>query len=640
MFPAYRFDPALVWPECATSLVPVGKNSLLTATKANGPDRPLSAITLALAFKLGRGNFSVPSTISPQAFMKEVNGVLEPAGVPEDRAAAWADSILLPPTATLPDMSLVPRRMDALNFDLHTYQVDNAGWCAYRRGAVLAHGCGVGKTATAVAAAIAAKRFGTCSARRCFIIAPVNAFNTWNKIKPELQAEFQEVVLWSMDSLHLLVALDTTLGGAVIFDEAHSFKTLKKTARTSEAHHLRRCFDWGVTLTGSMLHTGAGGAISVQDLACPGLSRFMDDMAFGRAFGCIHLRDRPGRRGKTIKQPVLGLVSEEMKPEFATYLMRSTRSLSLKSEEVMSCVTVPDQTCMEVDCWAKPTWMVEPEWSWAPDLGWIDLLAQLSSCIRKEELEMATALVPELKAAKPDAIYARIEERLRDPFDPVHTAEDNVEQAKYMRLRLKNRGLPNFSRLIFEANRVGRLHKYIWCDPKRGYEYRAGPPGFEAPKIAWLREWFMANPKEPLVCAAAGTTTVNAAKALLDELKISHHIIRGGVSPEDRAVFEDAFQRGEVQVMLVQQKAGSVSITLTRAATTVLLDATNSPIDYEQLLARTCRQGQKRDCYHYDLIFGAMQSKLLTALKRGCMFDSTVRIELERQFRDASAIRP
>jgi hypothetical protein len=88
--------------------------------------------------------------------------------------------------------------------------------------------------------------------------------------------------------------------------------------------------------------------------------------------------------------------------------------------------------------------------------------------------------------------------------------------------------------------------------------------------------------------------------------------------------------------MVVQQKAGSMSMTLTRAATSFLVDHTWSPIDYSQYLARTHRKGQKRPCEHYNLVFGLAQRTIVSGLERGEAFDTNSRASLENLFKSAT----
>jgi hypothetical protein len=266
--PAYRFDPALAFPECRGVLEP-GKNGQTTINA----ERPAAVMALTLAFLLKGQQFASPK-LSMVTINAEIEKSCQELGVPMDRLLSWADSILLPPEETLTseEADAVPRASKTKGFRLHDYQVEVAAWGARRMGAVFALGCGVGKTATAVASAIAAVRLKRCQDTRVFIVCPVNAFGTWGPFLPELKEYFKDVQIVSVDSVHHLASLAPEPGGAVIFDEAHKQKNTGNVRRTIESHAARRCFEWGTCLSGSLLHTGVGGVLSVQDLACPGLS--------------------------------------------------------------------------------------------------------------------------------------------------------------------------------------------------------------------------------------------------------------------------------------------------------------------------------------------------------------------------------
>ena len=659
--PTYSFLPHLTFPEN------VGARQVCRIESTADSDRKIGGIVLAICNLMKRGMPSNDLTI-PQ-FYAELSGASETLDVPLDRLMDWAQSVILDPSLTLTpsEMLAVPYRNEAKNFDLHNYQRVNAAWCARRLGSILALGCGIGKTATVIAAVIAAKRLGIIKGNRVYIVCPVNAMVTWRKAIKDLIGVFDEIQLVSIDSLHLYKALTVADGGALIVDEAHKAKH-DKTGRTKEAHELRRCFEWACCLTGSLLHTGPEGLISILDLACPGLSRFLDKWAFGESFGC--LAEKVIRMGnRRIKKHSLVIPSDEMRPYLAKYLERGTRSLSFASPEVAAVVKLPGQTTTMVDTWEKPDWVTEldiacrktmedaarapmgaevvgvTEVVWAPDVAWQTLMGSLAVCLmeetRDEILEVANSFENTSITSVEDAVKS-IQARLDDPFFNALDVEWSRRRKPLMAL-IKNPGLPTFSKVLHAACRLGRYDHAIVKTTSIvkglktvGWKFKYGPghsrinPGI-GPKSQFVLDWLADNDAEPLVAGAAGKGTILELAKELEARGISYRLIRGGVSSKLREEYTDEFNDGKIRVMLLQQVAGSESIDLVRAANSLLIDHDWSASTYTQYLARTSRQGQKRECLHYDLSFTDIQTQSIMRLIRGQDFDSQTRALLEQE---------
>jgi hypothetical protein len=660
--PVWTFYPELAFPETA------GVRTECKIQSTAESERKIAGVVLAICNLMKTGKPSNDMTL-PQ-FYAELNTASEILDVPLSRMMDWAESVCLSPTETLSreERKAVPTRNIAKNFDLHEYQIDVAAWCARRLGSVEALGCGVGKTATAIAAAIAAKRLGIIKGDRVYIICPLNAVATWRKAAPDLRAEFKDVQIVSIDSLHLYRGLSVADGGAVIIDEAHKAKH-ETTGRTKEAHELRRCFEWGCCLTGSLLHTGPEGLLSILDVACPGSSRFLDKWAFGDAFNCVAGKlVQMGNRKR--KKHSLVIPGEEIQPILARYLERAVRSLSITSPEVAAVVQVPGQTKTTVDTWEKPEWVTKLEIDcrekleaaarapqnapplgiaevvWAPDVSWQTLMGSLAVCImgetRDEILEVANEIENTSITSVENAVKS-IQARLDDPTYRENDQEW-MSRRKPLIALIKNPGLPTFGKVLHAACRLGRYdhtivkHTAIVNELKTtSWIFQYGPghsrknPGL-GPKSQFVIDWLADNGKEPLVAGAAGKGTIAVIAQALTDLKVSHRIIRGGVSSKNREKFVDEFNRGDVQVMLLQQVAGSESVDLVRAATSLLVDHDWSASTYTQYLARTCRQGQKRECIHYDLSFTGVQNESIARLIRGQDFDANTRAALEREY--------
>jgi len=638
-YPVYVFDPGLVFPE----IYGIGPHKTRQSTV--DADRKIAALTLVVAYLLsGQRLPGVLADMPPAQIHEELLAGCEDLNVDIDRVFGWAESLLIPPEATLAprDLHFVPTH-SSLGFTLHPYQRETAAWSAFRKGSVLALGCGTGKTITAIAAAVTAAATGQCSTTRCAIVAPINAMGSWERNRADLEAVFKQVVLISVDSLHHYEFLDPSPGGALIVDEVHRLKnggdgSVKDGARrTRMAHRVRRCFEWSIGLTGTFLHTGAGGVLSVLDLACPGLSRYTDQWAYGRAFASI-VRKKIGR----IHRRSLTIPPEEAKPAFVTYLERGVRSLSFASPEVTATIALPGQTKTLIDTFEKPPWLRECEatvpegtFLWAPTASLSLFMGALAVAMQAEgEAELLEA-VPEAKDVTEAVELLTL--RLNDPFT------EPTAMKEYVRL-IKLRGMPIMARLLPASLRFGRFDQVIEKITTIGkdetksttYRFRYGPghdrknPGI-GPKLAWVFQWLDEHPDEPLVLAADGRATVQACSDELTRRGIDHRIIRGGVDYRDRMAFEADFDTGKFRVMLCQQVAGSESISLVRASTSIIVDAANSPIPYTQFLARTCRQGQNRECEHYDLAFNQIQVEWIARLIRGEEFDAAARARLETE---------
>jgi len=265
------------------------------------------------------------------------------AGVPLPRAMQWAASVAYAPGMTLGEAyknrfkvgSLIPYRIQGLT--LSQYQLRVVGNTTLA-GGVHAMACGLGKTITAVATAMLAVQCGFAAKTRCIIVCPLNAVPAWKRVEPDLKQVFKEVMILSMDSAHKYQSMDRAQGGVVIFDEVHLLGT-DKARRTKACHALRAAFDFGLCLTGTLLHSGIEKTMSIMDLAVPGAALFCDRWAMGRHFGCL-VRKQLGAR----------TVSELVKPNssktgpFFAYLSRMCQIVAADSTEVVGEIGGTPQT--------------------------------------------------------------------------------------------------------------------------------------------------------------------------------------------------------------------------------------------------------------------------------------------------------
>lgn len=142
-----------------------------------------------------------------------------------------------------------------------------------------------------------------------------------------------------------------------------------------------------------------------------------------------------------------------------------------------------------------------------------------------------------------------------------------------------------------------------------------------AEKVAFICDE-LAGSSEPLVCFAQYRSTLDALCEALEAAGHKYTRVDGDVVGEDRAECQRKFQSGEVRVFVGQAHAASVAMNLQRACHSVSLDFSSSATDYEQLRARTCRQGQKFQCLHLDLVSNHLQTAILRNVREGGNFNA------------------
>ena len=222
-------------------------------------------------------------------------------------------------------------------FALDPYQIDTVHRIQ-AGGGVMALGCGLGKTMTAVAAAIyrtpklSKPQYGTL-----LIVCPLNAIPTWKPLVPELRTYFEQVLISSQDSLHKLKGLNPGISSCVIFDEAHMLGAWS-AQRTKLAHFIRWQFTIGICLTGTLLHAGPEKVLSVLDLGVPGAALFGNKYEFGRKFECLVTKTLGARTVTAVER-----VPSTHRDEFQEYLDTVVVCKNKHSPDVVTSVTIPEQ---------------------------------------------------------------------------------------------------------------------------------------------------------------------------------------------------------------------------------------------------------------------------------------------------------
>jgi len=615
-------DPHRAWPE-----VPSKIQSCQDAT------RPVAVLTLYAAYLLSGTPLTGPAADYPmETLTQKLEEGCKEHGVDVQRVLDWAESINLEYTTMTDPLGLVPSFLEYKGFTLRPYQHESAVWSASRLGSILALSCGVGKTLTATAAAIGAAKLGKCSTDRCYIFAPLNAMGTWESYCADLRTVYKDVKILSIDSAHRWTGLPRHLGGAMIIDELHNTKG-EERRRSQAIAKIRAAFQWCVGLTGTLLHAGPEGILQVQDIVLPGSSRFFDKWAFGDAFNCI-VETKFGRQ----KKKSLVIPPADKQGPFCSYMARFVKSLSESSPDVADVLKLPGLTSIGVDTWEEPKWITD-----------------LRATMLKENSDNRVWWPGNLTGnaarlyigAFTLALAQQIEDTEEPDSEPTEAEKAEAEQYRAdagIPLGVEGEGgpeLPSLARVLSALRKEGIydrcIVKTLKSDGMPHYEFRyanndplAPPIG---PKITWVLNWLRDNPDEPLVVAAYHKETVQLISDQFTKLGIKHRIIRGGTPRQDRKTFIADFQEGRARVMLMQQRAGSESIELTRAANSMLVEHAWIPATYTQFMARTYRGGQERPCNHYDLMFGEFQLHMVRKLIRGEGFDAAVRQQLENMWK-------
>ena len=605
--PIYVIDPHRVFPE-----VPSAKQLTSDAT------RPVASLVIFVAYLLsGVGLTGVYADTPMEQIDQEISNACDRYNVDKDRVFEWAESLLLPVGATFTDEErekFIPKFIKAKGWSLRDYQWMKAAWCAYRKGSIMALGCGLGKSGTATAAAIGAANSGRCQKTRCDILAPLNAMPQWEPYVQELLGTYEEVRVLSIDSAHNYVGIERGRGGAVIFDELHKLKS-DNSRRGDACETIRNAYEWSVGLTGTLFHAGAEGVLRVQDMVLPGLSRFLNKWKFGDVFESTYEK-KVGKRTKR----TIGMPSDDHFDRFTEYMSRGVCSLSFDSPEVKDAVQMPGRNSITVDSWETPGWAREMT----------QRLAKLDS--RNRVYWAPDAVTNEQTAQYMGALALAMAE-----YEP-------------------ERKIPSFPKVMHAVCKEGRINRVITKiyplegkgEPAFNYAYDPAiaasvnvhdvdtlPPG---PKIAQVEQWLNENPKEPMILSSVGNLGMYMLAKLLMKHGVEFEIIRGDVDADERKRIVAEFEEGKFRVCLLQQAAGAESITLVRATTSILIDHHWSSSIYTQFMARNYRIGQTEFCEHYDYQFGTMQGQVIRRLRRGELFDARVRSQLEATYWNTSVV--
>lgn len=218
----------------------------------------------------------------------------------------------------------------------HQEEAVRAMSCA---GGIMNLGCSLGKTlATEVYVNAVAARF---RGKPLVLASTRTALDggAWDAYIPRFEAlGFSKVWQVSIDSLHKFEPGFPSAGGLLVIDEAHMLGGAK-ARRTKHAMALRLKMDDALLLTGTLFHGGLERALTVMNLAIPGLAAFASTFQAAAFFNCLHQKTVGDQKYWEITKPT-GKSFEAFK-DFVT--RRFVIALTKKSEIVRKNMEIPDQ---------------------------------------------------------------------------------------------------------------------------------------------------------------------------------------------------------------------------------------------------------------------------------------------------------
>lgn len=484
-------------------------------------DRQLCAYTsAAMAFASGQTLLGAAKGMTDDQIETFFAELARRLNVPQARFENWVCGLL---GHTVPPM-VTP--FDVNGLIASQYQIDGINRLSVA-GGVMAFDVGLGKTLTAINAALQYKQAGLCSSQRLWIICPLIAMAAWTPYLPFLRQHFAEVQIISVDSAHKCIAAQSALGGLLMVDECHAIGDAS-SRRTKALHAIRPLFDVCLCLTGTLLHAGIEKTLSILDCAVPGGALFSSRWKAGEYFSCLIKQKLGGRVVTSLANPV-----GQNRERFLQYLSRLCVVIGKDNPSVAACVHIPPQVLTTIR-------VGEP---WKP-------------------LTQETVAVV-------DAIMAAGGE------------------------------LPHASAVMHQLARSGMPEK---LDAWEQIQQKA--------------------PLEPWVLFAHYRDTLDVLEQHAKARLWSYARIDGDTPQPERTKIKDEFQAGRIQFILGQATASGQAIDLFRANRSACFDRSWKAIDYAQLLGRTCRRGQTRDCIHYDFAYNSLQASIVQRLREAQDFNT------------------
>lgn len=144
----------------------------------------------------------------------------------------------------------------------------------------------------------------------------------------------------------------------------------------------------------------------------------------------------------------------------------------------------------------------------------------------------------------------------------------------------------------------------------------------------------VAKKRKPIVVCCKYRTEIDEIVIELNLAGYAVSAIHGGIKKKERPAIIQAFQRGQYDVIVVQERTGGVGIDLFKSSVAIVYSLTYSRIDFEQFLARVHRRGQEFTVDVYLLyVAGTVDEDVYEAILRKDRITKKVLIELEQRRR-------
>lgn len=149
-----------------------------------------------------------------------------------------------------------------------------------------------------------------------------------------------------------------------------------------------------------------------------------------------------------------------------------------------------------------------------------------------------------------------------------------------------------------------------------------------ATKFAALRDLLDAT-SQPIIIYSEFIGALAQILVWLREQKISHRLVIGDTSDDDRLAAFDALQRGEIKVLLAHPKAMAHGLTLTTSNVVLWWEPIDSNEIFDQASGRITRITQTRTPYIIIFVMSALERRVFNNRHSKDKFQTTLLDYLE-----------
>jgi SNF2 family DNA or RNA helicase len=151
--------------------------------------------------------------------------------------------------------------------------------------------------------------------------------------------------------------------------------------------------------------------------------------------------------------------------------------------------------------------------------------------------------------------------------------------------------------------------------------------------VEWVKEFFLANPDKQLVIFAQFVNPLNKLKEILKDHMV---LVTGAETGSARDSSINKFQQGKVKVIGLSYGAGAESINLQNTNYCLYIGYPWTWGRLSQAMARTHRQGQRFPTFHYFLLSGHSDQRVLEKVMT--KKDETITLEEKMKLYEAKAL--